>query len=416
MTGTLFTPHNAIARLNEPEADFIDIPDIPFVQNIIKNRDYSLVDIHLGGEFGGYYDSNIFRSTDNEKSDFATIFKPKVKLTTNFEDHEFTAYANIKSNIHTSNSDNNHTNLELGMDGSYTLSKSYKLFGEFDIGKRHSPIGSFVDDPSDQLSKPVSYVVSSTKLGLSTSVEKWVHSIYGSRKTYDYDNTLRRDGTKSIQDDRDRKDYNIQFKTEYILNPFKTIYMRGGINTKSYDNRIDSSVAFSRNSNGRNVLFGLSYKGLNLTGDFAVGYMHQNYKASQLPSVSSPLFLFDGQWNINKQNTVHFIGDSIIKDSTNAGVSAYIQNQFRLNYKYDLNEKLALGTYLQYINNNFKTNTSLTPISRQDKYYSSGMFAEYEIYDDVRLNFSYEYRNRQSNVFGAEYDSQIINARLFFDY
>lgn len=260
------------------------------------------------------------------------------------------------------------------------------------------------------MSEPVSYIALSTELGLKADFENWIYTVSTSWDSYDYDDTRRRNGTISIQDDRDRDDYGVQLKTGYKLSSDLVVYLRVGLNERNYDNRIDSSAAFTRDSDGYDVLSGMTYKGLNLTGDFVVGYAQQNYDAAELPSVSAPAFLFDGTWEASQRVSLRFQADSSIKDTTNTGVSAYIQNRFRVNYNHDLNEQTEFGINLQYINNNFETNTSLNPISRQDDVY------EGEVYDNVGLRLSYGYRDRQSNVSTAEYESHKIGARLVFDY
>jgi|GEM_PF-2120746 len=415
---TVIASQSAMARLDNPYAFPNDVPDIPFVgEGIKKSPDYSLVQVHLGGDIGAYYNDNIFRSPNDKEGDFITVINPGIALETNFEDHDFNAYAQFESNIYASNSESNYTDIEFGMDGDYALSDTHQIFGELSLGQYHSPIGALIDDPNDQLAEPVSYFASKSEIGIAATFEKWIYSVSGLWNTYDYDDTKRRNGTVSIQDDRDRDDLALKLKTGYRVSPQTIAYVQGGLNQRSYDERIDSSAAFTRDSDGYEILTGLHFDNdKNLDTDIAVGFARQDYDAAQLPSVSIPAFLIGTTWDMDAKNQFRFQADSSIKDTTTTGVSAYVQNRFRVNYTHDLNDIFEIGLEGQYLNNNFETNSSLNPIDREDDIYQAEIYGEYEIYDDIDLNISYEYRDRQSNVATAEYDSHIIGARLMFDY
>ena len=373
--------------------------------------------VNLGGEIGGYYNDNIFRSPNNKEGDFITVINPGIALETDFEDHSFNAYAQLESNIYASNNANNFTDIEFGMDGNYALSDTHTAFGDIRLAQYHSPIGAFIDDPNDQLAEPVSYFALKSEAGIAATVKNWIYSVSGLWDTYNYDDTERRNGSISIQDDRDRDDVELKVKTGYRASPQTTLYVQGGLNERSYDKRIDSSAAFTRDSDGYEILSGIHYdNNENLDADIAIGYAHQDYDTSQLPSVSIPAFLIGATWNMDTQNRFGFKADSSIKDTTTTGVSAYVQNRFRVNYTHDINDIFEIGLEGQYLNNNFETNSSLNPIDRKDDIYQAEIYGEYEIYDDIELNISYGYRDRQSNVSTVGYDSHIIGVRLKSDY
>ncbi len=408
----------AMARLGDENDFSMDIPVVPMrtEQNIIKDRDYSLMTVNLGGEIEGYYDSNIFKSPTDEEGDFVTVINPGISFETDFENHGFDAYAEIESVFHLDNDDNNYTNLEFGADGYYTLNDTYALFGDVTLGRYHSSIGSFIDDPSSGLSEPVSYFNAETEAGVMALFQSWFGSLSGLWDTYDYDNTARRNGTISIEDDRDRDEYGLNLKFGREISAYHTVYLDGRLNDIAYDNRIDSSAAFTRDSNGGALYGGLAFENKAISGDIALGFVHQDYDANQLSDITEPAFMVEGTWDITPQDELRLQGDTRIRETTSTGVSGYIQNRIRINYTHDIDDISSVGIKTQYARNDFETNNAITALTRQDDIVEAEIWGEREIYDRVDVNISYTYRDRESNSAGADYQAHIFGARLIFDY
>ena len=393
-----------------------EIADKNKPENLLK---YSSIIMRINADTGMIYNDNIYRSASGEESDLITFLKPELSIISNFEKHAFNLYAKPDLGIYISDSRNDYLDFNIG--GNYRLDISDN--DQIDLGTsyahKHMSIGSFIDDPDNNLKKPVVYDNHQIGMNWNGRANIWHYSFGGIWNAYDYDNTSRQKGTVSIQDDRDYDNYKLQAQIGYEFVPFHEIYVRAVHDIRDYDTRIDSSELYPRDSDGYLVAVGISNKNSSFSSydyNAYIGYLSQDYDATQLPSVKAVDLYLDSKWQVTEKNLLKAEIMRRVKDSTSDGVSAYLQSKMHLKLTHDYNENISFGGRVSYTNNNFETNKAIENLDRDDDIYELGIWSRHEIYNNTDLKFEYSYLDRDSNSPTASYNTNKFGITLSFKY
>jgi hypothetical protein len=406
---TLAEYTNDIPILGEPSPIVIE------AQNPSK---YSLVHLVLGAKAETLYSDNIYRSSASKESDIVAKFSPKLGLRTNFIQHSLGLTITPEIGRYFSETKNNYLDWDIKARGQYDLSLTEAINIVAGYRRDHVAIGAFDDDPSSVLSGPVEYDLFDVEATLK-GIRNLVHYELGaSLDSYNYDNVARDDGTISIQDDRDRDIYEIYSKLGYEFALPYVPYVRGGWNSRAYDNRIDSSLTYPRDSDGYEIGFGImrDLQGEAVRFDGFIGYLDQRYDAAELDNVSGLDAGLEFSWTITPSNSLEFTLDREVKDQNLAGVSASLQTSAGVELTHQYNEKISFNGFLDYTRSDYETNRAIAPLDRLDHIYQAGAGAIYDLTEDASIGVNYTRRNRESNQPNTDYDSNLIGATLSIKY
>lgn len=385
---------------------------------LTEDSDLSLMTLIFGAQTGLEYNSNIYRASTSEQSDLIATLSPRIALKSNLAKHRLDMSVTPEIGRYLSESKNNYVDWDARMRGRYDVSLTNALSLDARYRKGHVAIGSFEDEPTATLQEPVTY--DQFDLGAQwEGQQNLLHYAAGtSWHSYDYENVLREDTTTSIQDDRDRDVIELTGKLGYeFISSFVT-YVRGSFNSRSYDTRVDSSAVYTRDSDGYGVALGLSrdIPESPFRFDAYVGYLAQNYDATQLDDVSAPDAHFDGSWQITPADLFTLSLDREVKDTNTDGVSSTLQSNLAAELVHDFTEQFALGAHTAYTNSNYQTNLSVATLDREDHIYEAGLGARYSLWQNVDLRMDYTYRDRESNQALTDYAAHIAGISLSIDY
>ena len=379
---------------------------------------YSLFSLKYGAVAGGEYNSNIFKAASGEESDYIFTFAPEVSLTTNLTRHEFGVYAEGEIGRFAADEKNNYLDRVIGADARFDVTPTDVLYFDARHTAAHVGIGSFVDDVFSNTTEPVEYDLYTGEADWKGHKDLYHYSLTGIWNSYSYENVGRVDGTRSIQEDRDRDTHDIIAKTGYEFIPSYLFYVRGALDNRDYDKRIDSSADFSRDSDGYRLAVGVSNenKADAINFDAYVGYMNQDYDAQVLDDVSGIDAYAAGSWKITPANTLSAKLDREIRDSQSDGVSGILNTRFGMDFQHQYSEALALKVGASYTDSNFETNTALTDLDRQDDIYDAYTRGSYTLNPNTSVNVEYSYRDRESNRPFASYEAHSVGLSLALKY
>ena len=395
-----------IPTLGTPVAIPVNLP--------AENAKFALLTLALGLDAGVLYESNIYRAPRNEQSDMIAVVAPTVALKSNLVDQKITFSFTPEIGRYKSETKNNYedwtTRLRLNRD--MGLSDNLNLDAEY--GHSHVAIGGFEDDPTLTLREPTEYDFMSAS-GLWKGFKDLFHYRFGANfDSYDYDNVLREDGSLSVQDDRDRDIYELTARFGYEFVPAYVFYMEGSWNTRNYDKRIDSSLLYTRDSDGQRASIGVyrDITGLPLTFDASIGYLGQSYDATELPDVDALDYRLTGKWRVSPMDTLTLHIRRDVKDSSVNGVSGALQTQSTLDLTRVYNDSLSYGAKVGYMNADYESNVALAGVDREDNIYDAGLHAQYAIGQHSALKLEYDYRDRESNRALTDYTDHTIGQYL----
>ena len=397
--------------------------DIPLLPSITKPaaQPSALVTGTLGGEAGVIYKDNIYRTKNNSTSDFIGYAAPAFGISSGNDRYTARVTGKVEGGAYADNSNNNYLDGDLDGKGRLQLSPSTALTADGRIRHDHVEIGSFVDTPDQQAKDPTQYNNATGKVGIETFQgpgEKIMLSANTGLDYYNYQNVDRVGGGRIINDDRDRTEWNNTVRAGYQLSQGWMPYIEGGYNQRNYDNRIDDTTLYSRDSSGYDALVGLQYgkPAELLTADIAAGYMRQNYDDNLLDDNGDFALRGVFSWQAKPYLNVHGDVDRSIEENTLHGSSSYTRTRVGGGAKYNFMPKWAAAADLHYTNYDFVINPALNPGSRSDDVYDASLLLQYDITEAYTAGLEYLFVERDSSRSDLNFDSNSFILRLAAQY
>ncbi len=377
---------------------------------------YSLVSLVLGVRAGTTYNSNIYRSSSDEESDVIATVAPKVALESHLERNTASLSVSPEIGRYFSEDKNDYEDWDVEAEDTFEASPTNLLHVNGAYRRGHVAIGSFDDDADTALSEPVTYDLMEAGARWEGQQNLLHYGLEGEWESYDYDDTTRENGSISVQDDRDQDRYKTVAKIGYEFIPSYVFYARGSWNDRRYDNRIDSSLTYPRDSDGYGAALGLSHEAVPYGFDVYAGYLNQDYDANQLEDVDGLDFGLNAHWNMTDADQLKVRADREVKDSLSDGVSGSLRTRVGVELAHSYNEKFSTGLALGYTDDDYHSNVALAGIDREDHIYDAGVSARYIVYRDIDVKLEYGYRNRESNRDLTDYDAHTVGLSLSAKY
>ncbi len=386
--------------------------------NVIDPLQYSLVKAKLGVRAGVTYNDNIFRAPSSEESDFIATLSPKVKISSDLDKHYIGVTARAEGGRYFSNTENDYIDADIRADGRIDLNEMNAIYLGAKYMYDHVSIGSFVDDLDSRYKKPATYTKGFVYSRIEGQNKRFHYGAGLDGHTYDYNNVDRIDGTISIQDDRDQYGYNVSAQLGYEVVPTHQIYVLGKYGERIHEEDIDSSVDFTRDSEGRMVAIGISHdeEDTSYSYNAFVGYLEQDYEANQMPDLSDLALYVNAKWDVSGSNQIKVNIDRQVKDSYSTGVSAYLETGVELGLRHKYSKDISFGASARYTKNEFENNSALSSLDRKDDIYGAKIWGQKEISDNLSMKINYEYRDRDSNDSDAIYTAQKVGFSLSYKY
>jgi hypothetical protein len=348
--------------------------------------------LSLNGGFGS--DSNVFRQED-ATSDTYFVVAPRAELQSNWSRHSLNVRAWSRSTFYSKEQDENTTDWGVEASGAVDVLRALRL--SLDAGHRNvheersSPdLPGFAKKPTEIDSTTVSAQVTyqPNRLGVSFG---------GSFTTLDYHSVPLIGGGTLNNDDRDRDVAVGNARVFYEFSPGYTAFISGAYESRNFDLTVDRS-GFDRDSHGYRIDAGLAMMlGHLVHGQVFAGFLNQTYKAP-LPDVSGFDFGARLDWYFTQKTTIRLDAARTINDTTLAGASASDDKSVRIGVDHELLYNVILHAYAGYLESSFDG------IAREDEYASAGAGGDYLINRYARLNLSYDFQQRDSNVLGQDFD------------
>lgn len=415
LSGVAFLPMTAIAQ-DDVEEDLQ--PMIERAEERIEYESDKMFRIGVGGTLGQAYNDNIYRAPNSEENDFITIFRPGIRVKSDMRPYNFTLNARMEVGEHWHESENSYLDTDVDARIGYDITPQTEVYAKARHRTDHVAIGAFTDSLDRQNAEPTDYNFGEASVGVKADTPSWLAHLNSGVNFYNYDNAARRDGTVNVNDDRDRKEAFAGGRLGYYVQPEVALYVYGSVNQRNYDNRVDSTVTIGRDSKGYKAMVGalIGEKRAPLYVNFAVGYLEQNYDNSALPDIGDLALEADVNWKPDELWRVQLGLDREVKETTNTGVSAYMQTRAQLRADHQLTDDWKLGARARFTHNNFEANQSIGGEERIDHIYDGGVYADYNFYEDYYIGGEYLRVSRNSDRDESDYDSNVFLLRLGVDY
>jgi hypothetical protein len=378
----------------------------------VANRprpDYDALGVRLGGFLffpelltEESFNSNIFASPSNHKSDFITTIQPKLDLKSNWNNHALNLHADARIVHYLSQTSENYEDYTISGDGRLDILHDFRLYGGLGYSVRHEPRGS----PNDLGARePQQYSVASANVGVEKVFNRVGFRLDSTVDQYRYD-PVRFGIGKVSQSARNYDAYGLSLRSSYEIGPLRSVYLLTTVNSRDYTHAVDLS-GFDRDSRGYFIGVGTQY---DIDGviflEGALGFRHQNYDDSRLSNLNGLAGKAKMTWNVTRLTTLTWTASRDIEETILPFSSAYFATRTDITADHELMRNVLLNARVGYERDSFQG------VSRHDDYYLAGFGAKLLLNRNFSLSGGYQFRHRSSDVSNTNFDENVIYLRL----
>jgi hypothetical protein len=381
----------------------------------VKNRpwpEFAPVGIRYGpwmyyptATVGTFYDSNVFSSPTNRQSDFATRFAAGLRARSLWERHALDFDLKTDSTLYRDHTTLNESNVDFNANGRLDIDHSTQLLGHVQAAYLHDDVGSLTS-PAGAI-EPTPYSLFSSDATLRKEFGRFTVSGGGQVDAYNYGSVRAADGSLINQDSRDGQIYTAHERIDYAFSEKLAAFASLENNKRDFR----GSPGASLDSSGYRALAGIDIELTHLIkGEFAGGYLKQNFVSPTIGDISGPAYRAMLTWSPTRQLDVHFNAEQIVTTTAQTSATGVLANSFQLGADYELRPDLVLSPLFVYEKDDFKGQP------RKDNVYAAELRLKRIFNRWASASVYYRYLQRDSNNPLNSYEKHVvgINASVQF--
>ena len=349
----------------------------------------------------GLYDSNVFLSNVNKRSDMALLVAPTLRAHTLWERHEVDLQLSGRSYFYRENPGLDQNNASLTGRGRFDIAHDRAILTRFeaahlniDVGTLTSPAGAVEPTPYNLLSGDVAYRQEFNRL---------TASVGGRVTSYDYGSTRSQNGAVINQDSRDGQIYTAYGRADYAVSP-KFGYF-GAIESNHRDLRGTSAQSLS--SDGYRALGGVTIEFSRLVmGEIGAGYASQRFDFPQIGTVDGPTYRAMLVWSPRRTVDVWLKAEELVTQISETSVSSVRARAAQLGIDYELLRNVVVSASGMYENDKFVGQL------RDDNVYTTRAEVKYLLNRFSSFSLRHNYTQRDSNIPTNSYDRHEVSVHV----
>ena len=225
----------------------------------------------------------------------------------------------------------------------------------------------------------------------------WSFSLRGNIDRTQYDNATLSDGTVLVQSNRNLTQYELRARLGYDVTPGVRPFVEGRIDTRQYDQLIDSS-GYDRTSDGLSGFVGAAFEFTRkLTGEVSVGYGDRSYDDPRLRDLRGPLGEASLIWSVTPLTTATLKSSTQLVETTLAGSAGAVERQIGLEVSHALLRNLTITGSFTWTHDQYQANPE------RDTTYTAGVKAEWKLNRNMVIKASFLRTEETSNVAGRAF-------------
>ena len=367
---------------------------------VLSTQGASATEFDAGITVSEYFTDNVFLTANDRRSDFVTLFAPWVGLSYRAEDFRLNLEASAEVARFSKNSREDYEDYFLGAEARYRISDSVFVFGgmDYELGheSRESP-----DDVNGL--HPTELTDISGYFGIGGRLADRAFRLGVNIRDLNYDDTPLALGEPIDNDDRDRTQYELGGRIGLSRTENGEVFLQGIYDKRDYDQPIDNAgLGFRRSSDGFQGAVGYTGSVGPMSGEVLLGVMTQDYDDSRFGSTTAVDFGADLSMPLGERTDLDAVVERSIEETTLAGSSGYVSTTGGLRLRHRVAPDMSLAAYAFLTQNDYKN------LARTDMLTETGVSLRYAFNRRFYIDTDYDFRQRQSDVAGAEYDEHRI--------
>lgn len=302
------------------------------------------------------FNSNIYATRGDVKSDTYTTIRPELSLRSRFAQHELNVHVLAEKYLYRTYTRDNHLDFQADVSGRYDVQAGSELTLFTQYFSRHEDRSS-PDEAGGLKPTPTQGLVS--RLGGKHEAGRFTVSGDITAQRLTFDPVATSSGTIVPNSDRDRWELEGRLRGAYELFPGYAAVTQVSANTRRYDDAFDRN-GYERSSHGYRVEGGI---GVDLSqllrGDFLVGYLAQDYRDPRFKDPSGLSLRATFNWTPDKLLIVVPSLERVVAETTRSGASSQVRTTGSVLVRYEAARNILLSSFLSasYTENSGQTPT-----------------------------------------------------------
>lgn len=350
---------------------------------------------------GGFYDSNVFSSNTEKRSDVAAVFEPTLRAHTLWDRHGIDLKLDTQSTVYNQNSSLNQNNASLKGNAWIDITRDFAVLANFQIAHLNEGVGT-LSAPSNAIS-PTPYNLFSGDVTLRKQFNRVTTSIGFGTDSYDFGSTRAQDGSVINQDGRDGQLYTLHSRIDYAFS--STLGWFSGVEANQRD--IRGVPGHTLDSQGYRALTGITIGLSNLvTGEFGAGYVQQRFDDPTIGTIEGPSYRARLTWRPTRLLDVHFNAEQLVTQTSDTSATGVLANAMQLGLDYELRRNVIVSFAGGYETDNFFGEP------RKDHVTTADARVKYLLNRFSSISAYYRYTARDSDIAAFSYDKNLVGLNV----
>jgi hypothetical protein len=350
---------------------------------------------------GGFYDSNVFSSNTDKRSDVAAVFEPMLRAHTLWERNGIDLKLDTQATVYNQNSSLNQNNASLKGNAWFDIAHDLTLLANFQIAHLNEGVGT-LSAPSNAIS-PTPYNLLSGDVTLRKQFNRFTTSIGFRTDSYDFGSTRAQDGSVINEDGRDGQLYSLHSRIDYAFS--STLGWFSGVEVNQRD--IRGTPGHTLDSQGYRALSGFTVNLSNLiTGEFGVGYVQQRFDDPTIGTIAGPSYRARLTWRPTRLLDVHFNAEQLVTQTSDTSATGVLANALQLGLDYELRRNVIVSLAGGYEIDRFFGEV------RKDDVITADARVKYLLNRFSSVSAYYRYTARDSDIAAFSYDKHLVGLNV----
>lgn len=289
------------------------------------------------------FNSNVFATSSNAKSDFVNTIRPEFALRSRFAQHELGVRMLAEKYLYQTYKRDNHLDFQTDVSGRYDVQAGTELTLFSQYFSRHEDRSS-PDEAGGVTPTPTSGFIN--RLGGKHEMGRYTLSSDVTVQRLTFERVDTSSGASVPNDDRNRWEIEGKLRGSYEMSPGYAAVAQMSANNRHYDDAFDRN-GYQRSSRGYRVESGVGVDiSQLLRGDFLVGYLSQNYRDARFTDPSGLSVRATFNWTPDKLLIIVPALERTVAETTRAATSSQVRTSGSVLVRYEAARNILLSGYL----------------------------------------------------------------------
>jgi hypothetical protein len=400
------------------------MPDYEVSRMPVRERphpEYNPIGFRSGSVFfypklttGLRYDSNVFASPINKRSDLILIMSPELTITNvaprfapvavpKFA-YELTLNADVYR-FRTFDSEDR-VDAKAQLKTRWEITHDFTFEGNFQAARRHDERGDTALPPD--ASEPIPYTDLRADGMFTKYFDRFGIDLQGGVRRLDYENILSTGGVPLAQAQRNGTILSAYVRPFYEFSPGYRAFVRMRGNTRNYE----ADGALNRDSSGYDLRGGVEFAVTPLiSGSVEAGYLSQSYENPLIRPFDGLSFAAKAQWLVTPLVTISATAERSVAETITPDFEARLDTIYGVQVDYELMRNVILFSSVKVKKEEFRGLAARTDDVTQ---FAAGI--EYLMNRHLRTTLQYQFQDRDSNVPIYTFDRHMVTFNVKAQY